>query len=86
MSGFGQIAVVGLGLLGGSVALGARQRGIAKRIVGATRDPRVREQALGGGSVDAILPLAEVGREAELAHDTRAVLGRQCVSSGQRFE
>ena len=45
MSGFGQIAVVGLGLLGGSVALGARQRGLAGRIVGATRNPQAREQA-----------------------------------------
>ena len=66
MSGFGQIAVVGLGLLGGSVALGARQRGLAKSIVGATRDPRAREQALSGGGVDAIRPLAEVGLEADL--------------------
>lgn len=66
MSGFGQIAVVGLGLLGGSVALGARQRGLAGRIVGATRNPQAREQALASGSVDRVQPLAEVGRESDL--------------------
>ena len=59
MSGFGQIAVVGLGLLGGSVALGARQRGLAGRSGGATRNPQAREQALASGSVDGIQPLAE---------------------------
>ena len=66
MSGFGQIAVVGLGLLGGSVALGTRKRGLTKSIVGATRDPRACEQALSNGSVDVIRPLAEVGLDADL--------------------
>lgn len=66
MSGFRQIAVVGLGLLGGSVALGARQRGVVERVCGATRSLQVRESALAGGAVDEVRPLQEVAREADL--------------------
>ncbi len=41
-----RLAVVGLGLLGGSVALAARRRGAAHCVVGATRRADVRERAL----------------------------------------
>lgn len=63
---FERIAVVGLGLLGGSVALAARERGVAKRVVGATRRADARERALRDGAVDAVAPLEEVARDAEL--------------------
>jgi prephenate dehydrogenase len=60
------VAVVGLGLLGGSVALAARRRGVAARVVGATRRSEARERALREGAVDAIAPLEEVARQADL--------------------
>jgi prephenate dehydrogenase len=49
---FERIAVLGLGLLGGSVALAARRRGIAGRVAGATRRADARRAALRSGAVD----------------------------------
>ena len=36
---FNKIALIGIGLIGGSIALEARKRGLAKTIVAATRSP-----------------------------------------------
>jgi prephenate dehydrogenase len=63
---FERVAVVGLGLLGGSVALAAKRRGVASRVVGATRREGARERALRGGAVDEVVPLEEVARGADL--------------------
>ena len=51
---FERLAVLGLGLLGGSVALAARRSGVAECVVGATRRAEVRETALERGVVDAV--------------------------------
>ena len=61
-----RVAVVGLGLLGGSVALAARRRGIAREVVGATRSADALTKALAEGAVDRVAPLAEVCRGADL--------------------
>ncbi|HEY5658024.1 MAG TPA: prephenate dehydrogenase [Myxococcota bacterium] len=63
---FERVAVVGLGLLGGSVALAAKRRGVAVRVVGATRREDARERALRQGAVDEIASLDEVARGADL--------------------
>jgi prephenate dehydrogenase len=64
---FDRIAVVGLGLLGGSVALAAKSRGIAATVVGVTRRAETLKAALQGGAVDqAGSDLAEGVRGAEL--------------------
>jgi prephenate dehydrogenase len=47
-----RLAVVGLGLLGGSVAKAARTRGLARRIVGVARNPAALEAARDDGTVD----------------------------------
>jgi prephenate dehydrogenase len=46
------LAIVGVGLIGGSIALAARRRGIAQRIVGVDRNPQAIEQACDNGSLD----------------------------------
>jgi prephenate dehydrogenase len=46
------LSVVGVGLLGGSIALAARLRHVAERIVGVDRNPAVRERALRNGLLD----------------------------------
>ena len=66
MAIFERIAVVGLGLLGGSLALAARRRGVARETVGATRSPEAQRLALESGAVDAVVDLADVGRDADL--------------------
>lgn len=49
---FERLAVLGLGLLGGSVALAARRRGVAAVVAGAARRADVRAAALERGAVD----------------------------------
>ncbi len=49
---FQRLAVLGLGLLGGSVALAARRRGVAVTVAGAARRADVRAAALERGAVD----------------------------------
>ncbi len=52
MARFERLAVLGLGLLGGSVALAAKSRGVAERVAGATRRTKVLEAALSRGIID----------------------------------
>lgn len=52
-----RIAVIGLGLIGGSVALAARQR-LGAEVAGTDIDPAVREAALAGGAVNRACPTA----------------------------
>ena len=51
---FERIAVLGLGLLGGAVALAARRAGVATTIAGATRNPAVLAGALENGVIDEV--------------------------------
>jgi cyclohexadieny/prephenate dehydrogenase len=61
-----RLAVVGLGLLGGSVALAARRRGVAERVVATGRRPAALAEARRRGLVDETAPLAEAVRGADL--------------------
>jgi prephenate dehydrogenase len=63
---FEKIAVLGLGLLGGSVALAARSRGVASRVVGAARRAETRKLALSRGAVDEILDFEAAVADAEV--------------------
>jgi prephenate dehydrogenase len=61
----GDVAVLGTGLIGGSVALGLRAAG--RRVVGYDRDPAVLEEGLRRGAFDGIAEEpAEAARDAEL--------------------
>ncbi|MFO7545799.1 MAG: prephenate dehydrogenase/arogenate dehydrogenase family protein [Trueperaceae bacterium] len=46
------VVVAGVGLIGGSLALGARQRFLAERVIGLDRDPTVLDAARGLGIID----------------------------------
>jgi prephenate dehydrogenase len=63
---FSRVAVLGLGLLGGSLAWAARRRGVAREVVGATRSASARARALRDGAVDAALDPEEAVDGAEL--------------------
>ncbi len=54
-----RIAIVGVGLLGGSLALQAREKGLAKRIIGVDANPENAEKALELGIVDEVTTLEE---------------------------
>ena len=47
---FGKVAVLGLGLLGGSVGLALRKRGLAECVAAASRSQAPLEQALADGA------------------------------------
>ncbi|MCU0226195.1 MAG: prephenate dehydrogenase, partial [Bryobacterales bacterium] len=59
------IAVVGVGLIGGSFALAARQAGIASRVIGVS-SPATVQQALAAGVIDEALPLQQAVPAADL--------------------
>jgi cyclohexadieny/prephenate dehydrogenase len=64
---FGRVAVIGLGLIGGSVAAGARARGIARTVVGVTRGRESAALARQRGIVDEVTSDPSAGvRDAEL--------------------
>ena len=49
---FRQLTIVGVGLIGGSVGLGAKARGLAGRVVGVGRDERTLARAQADGAID----------------------------------
>jgi prephenate dehydrogenase len=62
-----QLAIVGVGLLGGSVAKAARSGGLARRIVGVGRDPERLRPAVDDGTLDAAVTDLDAGvREADV--------------------
>ncbi len=46
------VAIVGVGLIGGSIGLALRSRGVAARVVGVGRDPQALRQAQDRGIID----------------------------------
>lgn len=61
-----RLAIVGLGLLGGSVALAARARGVAAEIVGSGRSRESVAAARASGAMDAVLELGDAVRGADV--------------------
>ena len=56
-----QLTVVGVGLIGGSVGLAAKARGVARRVVGVGRDGPTLERARAGGAIDAFTTELDAG-------------------------
>src|SRR5713226_7481384 len=63
---FSNLTIVGVGLIGGSIGLAAKNRGVAQRVVGVGRDPDKLEEARRLGAIDAgSLDLAGAARAAD---------------------
>lgn len=60
------VAIVGLGLIGGSMALSMKDYGYASKIIGVARRPETAAKALELGLVDDILPLAQAVAQANI--------------------
>ena len=60
------VAIVGLGLMGGSLALALRERHACRRIIGITRDPESRRAVLARGVVDAASAELALAAEADV--------------------
>ncbi len=52
MARLGRVAVVGVGLIGGSIGMALRERGLATTVVGVGRNPRALERARDRGVID----------------------------------
>src|SRR5947199_1214602 len=62
------LTIVGVGLIGGSIGLAARRRGLAGRIIGAGRHQASLDRALAAGTIDeAFLDLAAAVQQSQLA-------------------
>ena len=61
-----KITVVGVGLLGGSLALLAKEKGIASKIIGVDINPLHAEKALALGIADEMLPLEQAVKNTDL--------------------
>src|SRR5438132_1046234 len=59
MTATSTLSVVGVGLLGGSLALAARRRRVAARVIGTDREPLALQQALAAGILDETAPNLE---------------------------
>src|SRR5260370_12895589 len=63
---FSTLAIVGVGLIGGSIGLAAKKRGAARRVLGVGRDSHQLEQARRLGAIDAgTLDLADAAGTAD---------------------
>jgi prephenate dehydrogenase len=60
------LSIVGVGLLGASLGLAARQRGLVRRVLGVGRNPATLEQAVRRGAIDAPCDLPEAARRSQL--------------------
>ena len=77
---FEKIALIGIGLIGGSIALEARKRGLARSIVAATRSPETAATANRLKLVDHCgTDLAAAAEDADLRSEERRV-GKECRS------
>lgn len=63
---FPTLGVIGVGLLGGSLALAARRRGIVRRVIGIGRDPQRLDAARTAGVIDAGATAVSALRTADL--------------------
>ncbi len=64
---FARVVVAGLGLLGGSLALALKRRGLAGTVTAWVRDPAAARPAVRAGLVDAVSRGPECARNADLA-------------------
>lgn len=56
---FGRVAILGVGLIGGSLGLALRRRGLADEVVGYSRTPATRALAAELGAIDRVADSAE---------------------------
>ena len=65
---FDNVAIVGVGLIGGSFALGLKDKGIAKNIIGVSRTQRSLDKAKELGLIDEALPLQEAVKKSDFIY------------------
>jgi prephenate dehydrogenase len=64
----GTVTVIGVGLISGSFALGLKEKGFAKHVIGVSRTESSRKKALELGLIDEALPLEEAVRKSDFIY------------------
>jgi prephenate dehydrogenase len=65
---FDKVTIVGVGLIGGSLALALKERGFAKKIIGVGRSEASLNRAKELGIIDEALPLAEAVKQSDFIY------------------
>jgi prephenate dehydrogenase len=65
---FGNVTIVGVGLISGSFALGLKERGLARNIIGVSRTEASIKKAIDLGLIDEALPLEEAVKKSDLIY------------------
>jgi prephenate dehydrogenase len=65
---FDKVTIVGVGLIGGSLAMAMKDKGFAKKIIGVGRNKTSLDKALELGLVDEVLPLEEAVKQSEFIY------------------
>jgi prephenate dehydrogenase len=65
---FNNVTIVGVGLISGSFALGLKDKGLAKNIIGVSRTEASSKKALELGIIDEALPLEEAVKKSDLIY------------------
>src|SRR5690554_6481833 len=77
---FNKVAVIGLGLIGGSFAAAIKQRGLAQQVVAGVRSKRTLQLGLALGHIDAGSDdLAEVVKDADVVFVSVPVSAMEAV-------
>ena len=70
-----RLAILGVGLIGGSIGRAARERGLAE-VTGYVRNPAKRDECLEVGAVDDLTQLGEAHRSGRPLHDAEGHVAR----------
>lgn len=65
---FDKVTIIGVGLIGGSLALAMKEKGFAKKIIGVGKSKASIDKALELGLIDEALPLEEAVRQSDFIY------------------
>lgn len=65
---FDKVTIIGVGLIGGSLALAMKEQGFAKKIIGVGKSKASIDKALELGLIDEALPLAEAVQQSDFIY------------------
>ena len=65
---FNSVTIVGVGLIGGSIGLALKEKGLVKNVIGVGRSPESLKRALELGLIDEALPLEEAVAKSDLIY------------------
>ncbi len=65
---FNNVTIIGVGLIGGSLALALKEKGFAKKIIGVGRSKTSLNKAIELGLIDEVLPLEEAVKQSDFIY------------------